>query len=872
MDVTKRFQIQVRLLAGCLAAVLVAAVLLTWEIPPAHADPESPSPAAESVVLAQGDALVSNHSFETELDTWSVTDGNGGSAVAACRGALSTTEEWSSDGESSLLIGEERRCSQTGALSEVVPIEPGQQYTMWADVHDGKIAWVSMQWVDKNGEVLTTNHSERDVRNERLELTAAAPEGATGVRVEISAIGGLLVDNVLLSAQYTALGPQVNKRPRLLSAVAGVDENGRDVIWGMATGSEDDPGILIATDVLTGEVTRTVRLPGATGGWEVNQNPVTGTVYVGTYGAGALWLYTPGDEEAVNAGRPDIPQWDFAYAVAFDEDGNAYGGGWGEPTKGYPGASVYTFTEGEGFTGSLGEVPLTEGANYTRAVGYDEGSRTVFVGTGTQVNLFACSIDTDECDDLTGLLDQEIQDSVEVREMAVSEGYVMAWVGDGGSTGNDWVVVMEVERSDDGTLQAEVIDEIRGVAYPGASPVVDDHIYYTKAGYEGWPLFSYNVKTGEETQLPVDGTILARQWDIVELDDPQWPGATVVGLDSYGVMTKFNIETQEADIHEVPDLPDVSLRVNSLATGPDGAIWSSGYLNGGIGQYVPMRDDEQETFAVGGQAEQMISHDGRIFQGIYPYGTITSFTPEQLQQGEAPTLECEIGAGQNRPYGLHSTEDRLYFGSQAGSQQENGAFGWFDTATGECTTIDGPIGQQSINTLTGSNGRIFGGGNIFYGYTHEPALEEASVMVFDESTEEIQEIDLPVPGIRAVSAATTDAEGTVWFYAEGWLLAMDPETLDWVYSQEVFPDLEAGNRIGGSYARMITAADGTVFGNAGGRVFEFDPDAALRGEPADSHLDVLFDGASGGMLTMDETGNLYVRRGATGLLRIVPEG
>lgn len=857
-----------------LAIVMVAfgGILPSRAAPtPPPDDLDSTADAVGEKTILPGDALVSNHSFEAGLDGWTQTDGYGDEAGQRCGEALTTIQEWSSDGDASLLLDGARGCPKVGAMSDEVEVEPGQQYTVWADVHDGKVSWAGLQWIGADGEVLESEHTRRNARSDRLELTATAPETATGVRVEIGAIGQTKVDKVLLSGQYTDLGAQVTQRPRFLSSEAGTDENGRDVIWAMATGSEEDPGILMATDVLTGEITRAVRLPGATGGWGVNQNPVTGTVYVGTYGAGALWLYTPGEDEAVNAGAPDIPAWDFGYNVAFDEEGNAYGGGWGEPTAGYPGASVYTYTEGEGFTGTLGEMPLTDTANYTRSLVYDEASRTVFVGTGTQVNLFGCSIDTDECEDLTDLLSPEIQDSVEVRRMVASEGYVLAWAGDGGSWGNDWLIVLDVERSAAGDLEVEVVDEIKGVAFPGSSPVVEDHVYYTKAGYEGWPLFRYNVVTGEETQLPKDVEILARQWDVIELDDPQWPGPTLVGLDSYGSLARYNIETETMDVQSVPDVPEVSLRINSIATGPDGSLWSSGYLHGGIGHYTPMRDDEQETFNVGGQAEQMTAHDGRMFQGTYPNGTITSFTEAQLRNGEAPTLECEIGAGQNRPYGLYSSGDRLYFGSQAGDQQDVGAFGWFDAETGECTTIEGPLGHQSINALTGSGERIFGGGNIFFGYTHEPILDEASVMVFDEGTEDITEVGVEIPGIRAVNAATTAADGTVWFYAEGWLLAMDPDTLEWIHAEEVFPDHKPGNRIGGSYARMLTAEDGTIYGTAGGRVFSVDPELSLRQGSAADHLEILYENASSQHLALDDYGNVYVRHGATGLLRIVPD-
>src|SRR5699024_11780944 len=98
----------------------------------------------------------------------------------------------------------------------------------------------------------------------------------------------------------------------------------------------------------------------------------------------------------------------------------------------------------------------TEEANYTRAVGYDEASRTVFVGTGNQVNLFACSIDTDECENLAPLLDEEIQDSSEVRSVEISDGHVLAWAGDGGSVGDDWLVVLDVERDQDRSEERRV--------------------------------------------------------------------------------------------------------------------------------------------------------------------------------------------------------------------------------------------------------------------------------------------------------------------------------------------------------------------------------------------------------------------------------
>lgn len=864
-DEKTRGQVRVRR-GGVLAAagLLSAALLVPPGGAPAHADP--------TPVIAKGDVLISNHSFEEGLAEWSLSDGNGDSAGAACEDALSISTDWSTDGAQALAIDAIGGCEQAGALSEVTEVQPGQQYTVWADVTGEGQAWLGLHWVDGDGEVIDEAGERGQVQGERLRVAALAPEGAAAVRVEVGATGSVNADNVLISAEYTVLADQITNRASYLGSTAGVDENGRAVTYAVATAQPAVGAVMTVTDILTDEVTRVVRLTGATGAWGIKQNPVTGTVYVGTYGAGALWLYTPGEEEAVNVGRPDIPAWSFAYQMDFDEEGNAYGGGWGEPTDGYPGASVYTFTEGEGFTGVLGDLPLVDDAYYTRAVGYDEVSRTVFAGTGTQMHLFGCGIDDGECVDLTSLFSEELQERPWVYGLRAGGGYVMAWAGDGASTGNDALLVLQVDRDDSGELQVDVVDEIAEVVFNGSTPVVDDHIYYTKANMNeaGNPLFSYNVVTGEETRLDAPTGIFSRSWDVIDLDHPDWPGPSVVGWNSGGIQVKYNIETGNLESNAAENIPDVALQVNSLATGEDGRVYSAGYLTGGIGKAVPMRDDQHQTFPLGGQAEHMLAHDGRVYQGIYPGGTINSFTADELADGSQPRIDCTIGAGQNRPYALHSSGDRIYFGSQAGEGQDRGAFGWFDSTTGECATIDGPIGHQSINSVTSSAGKVFGAGNIFYSWDGLPLQDEATLMVFDEASEEIQEIEPPVDDLRSINAVVTAADGTVWLYAEGWLLAMDPDTLEWTQTEEVFPDHKPGERIAGNYARMVAGTGGTIYGNAAGRVFGFDPDQAADTGSVAEAVDVLYDGA-GAHLTLDDYDNVYVSHGITDLLRIVPE-
>lgn len=213
---------------------------------------------------------------------------------------------------------------------------------------------------------------------------------------------------------------------------------------------------------------------------------------------------------------------------------------------------------------------------------------------------------------------------------------------------------------------------------------------------------------------------------------------------------------------------------------------------------------------------------GIIYQGIYPYARIESFTKADLAAGKPPRIDCTIGAQQNRPYGI-----------------------------------------------VGSGGKVFGGGNIFFGYDGIPVDTQAKLLIFDESTQQPKTITWPVPNTRSVNAAATAADGTVWFSAEGWLLAMDPATEQWVHREEIFPGFKPGPRIAGNYGSMVTGTDGRIYGNVGGRVFGFDPAKALANGSTAGDLKIHFQGA-GPHLTQDSYGNLYVPYDSTKLVRINP--
>lgn len=849
-----------RLLAA--AGLALGLVLATGQ--PALAQVPVPTPR-----VASGDLLITNHSFEDGLTGWTATNGRGGPASRHCQQQASVGPAGATDLTRAAQFAGTSPCAIAGLVSAPLPASPGVAYTAFADAAGpGQLA-LGLRFLDAGGRVVQATQSQRMDAAERLSFTATAPAGATRVAVEIGATRALSVDDVRITEPFTKLGPQVTRRGTFLAMAAGYDQNGRAVTFTVATGNAAQPAVLVVTDLLTNKVTRTVDLPGATGSWTLEQAP-DGTVYVGTYQAGRLYAWKPGDAAARVIGTPPIPGFSFFYALNSTPEGRIYGGGWGEPTGGYAGAQLWTYHPSTGMK-AFGPV-LTRDAYYTRAVAYDDASNTVWAGTGTVTHLYGCAAETEKCTDFTGLLGDTIRPRQWVYGMTGGGGYIQIWGGEGNSLGNDALVILKVGRDAAGAVTAERVAEIPGVIYNGSSTVVDGKVYYTKVNTSpGIPLHSYDLATGVETRIDAaPGGIFSRQWEIIDLRDPAWPGPSVVGWNSGGIQVAWNIATGRFSKVTVEDIPLMSTGLNSLVAGPDGRIWSAGYLTGGLGVVTPMRDDRQSTATLGGQAEGMLTYRGRVYQGIYPYGQIQSFTPAEIAAGQKPRIDCTIGEKQNRPYALLGHGDRVYFGSQADYGHDLGAFGWLDLNTGKCTTISAEIGHYSVNSLTQSHGRIFGATNVFYAWDGLPLEREAYLLVHDTATDTRQRVELPVDGLRAVDALTTDARGTVWAYAGGWLLALDPVSLRWTHVEHIFPDLPHGERIGGNYAELVAHPDGRVYGNVGGRLFTFDPSGDRSGGHV-ADLRVLLQGKHLG-LTIDEYGNLWTTRDQAGLLRVDPRG
>lgn len=834
-----------RPLAALVAFALTLAALVT----------ASPGAASAANPPRQyGDLLIANHSFEDGLTGWTFSDGQGGTLRPQCGTVGRTGPAGAVDGPTALQLAGSAPCLNVGAVSTPVPVNAGWSYTAFADVSARSVTSIAIRWLDSAGTVLSRSELPRDQHRGTIRVTGTAPAGAVKAAVEIGALKEASVDRVLFTAQATVVGPQISNPATYLSSTTGVDENGRAVVYAVGSGSATSPAVLVQVDLTTRATTRVVQLPGATGSWTVRQAP-DGTVYVGTYGSAGLWSYRPGAAEATKLGVPPIAGTDVLYGLTIDEHNTVYGG-----VHATSGAAIFRWTQAGGFS-IVGPQPLVAGREYTRAGGYDPVTRSVVYGTGTEAHVMACNVEgAADCTDLLTLASADVRASLWAYGMTVSDGYAMAWVGDGSSHGNDWLVIYRLGRDSAGKLTATLLTEIKGAVFNGSSPVLDGKVYYVTVGAPD--LHSYDLATGTDVKIAA-GTpsLFARDWGLSQLGDPQWPGTTLVGMSSNGTVQQYNPTTGISQTWKATGLPVVSIGINTIVGGPDGRIWSSAYLVSGLGAYVPMRDDRHRTWAIGGQAEGMTSYGDRVWQGIYPGGTINSIDP--YTETPAPQLRCTIEPHQSRPYGILGHHDRIYWGTMADYGATDGAFGYYDIAANRCVTIPG-LGDQTVVTIAASGNRVYAGTMIYGGLNSVPKETQGTILRYDEKTGEAKRIPLPISA-RSVNASATSPDGTVWFLVEGWLLGLDPTTEQWVFQQQVFGDKVPGpDRVSAFFAQMITV-NGRVYGNVTGRVFGFDP-AALRA--GTGTVSVLYEGA-GDHITADQFGNLYTVFNSTSLLRLV---
>ncbi|MGW0479602.1 outer membrane protein assembly factor BamB family protein [Nonomuraea sp. NPDC003214] len=593
----------------------------------------------------------------------------------------------------------------------------------------------------------------------------------------------------------------------LLGGTVAPGPGGTPVLWAASSGA---PAHLNAVDPATGaEVTR-LDLPGAAGAWAVDATP-DGSVYAGTYGDGRLYRWTPGGG-VTDLGRP-IASENFIWSVAAGEGATVYGGT-------YPGGRLFAYDPA---TGVRDYGKLSPSHSYVRSVSYADGK--IYAGTENPAALFEIDAASGAVRRLPAPPGIDLTDRW-AYDVDVEAGYLYVRLGSAfpaplhvwDIAAGAWVDALETAHGLD------------------VSPPDDEgRVYFVKAG----ELVRYDprTKTVTPTGMPFVGRVAnTRGIGWAELGLPDYPGKSLVGLLWRGMMFRYNPQTGAKSFVQ-SGIKGEPIDVTAIADGPDGRVYTGGFLNGGFAALDP-GTGEREEFHTFSQTEALATHRGKLYVGAYPDARLYAYDPAlpwnspeyspSPEPGPAPNparLADFAADKQIRPRALTSAGKYLAVGTMPDLGHLGGVLALWDPETGALKHAERDVVKdQSIVSLAYRDGVLYGGTSIYSGQSAtEPTQPEAKLFAWSVRHDKLLWEIVPAPGKPAIPALTFDDRGRLWGIAGGEVFGVN------VHARKVVDrlTLSASSSSGGQLA--FNPADRLLYGaHAGKEAFTLDPRTLAR--------------------------------------------
>ncbi|MDR6551904.1 carbohydrate binding domain-containing protein [Paenibacillus qinlingensis] len=785
------------------------------------------------------DKLISNFSFENGLTGWSTWGGTSGQSS-------STTQKHS--GTSSAKITDNVTTTQYGLESAKIAISSNTIYMVygWAYIQSGT-ADLSIRFYDSSQNYISsTVASKNSPTNEwtYLKAKATSPSNAAYATALVSSsaanTGTAYWDDIYLTSAFTDLGEQVFGEAQLHSAVFGVDGSGNGVIYAVADGSTSNPtGVpakMTIVDYNNNTVVTSKPLNGSGVAWAAIR-ATDNKIYMGTPNTGRLYQYTPGAANVVDLGVALSGQ-NHIYALAAGAGGKVFGGT-------APNAKFFKWDSTNGFFEIQASNPVAAGETYVRSMAYDIANNRTYLGTGTDGRLMYFDNDTGN---RYNILPSAYSGETWVYSLDYTGGKVFAQLKE-----SNKMIVLNVVHNTGAAPTVTLDKEISAVHSLGVSNAVNNKVYYTADSI----LHEYDIVAKITTSLGFNlGTNVAADIGVVQLtDQTNWPGYTVVTLGYVSgemKLFKYNIQTG-ATSTTVLDFPDTSTSIRSMTEGPDGKIYTAGYLTGGLGVYSPIRGDLDETKFGFGQAENMITYNDKLYQGVYPGARIYDYDPITGVKNQLFELS---GDEQDRPFGLAAGDGKLFVGTVPGYGHLGGALTVYDIATGAVNTIRNIVNDQAVIALAYYNGYVYGGTSIWGGNGSTPTTSQAKFFRYNVATGAVNTYTLPGVGsseIQAITSVSLDSNNKIMFWAEGYLMKYDPSTNTVTNKGQKFPiNYTVGQQSFVFFdGHMLIGKWGDLYGSIGGNLFVIDS--------ATDAVSTISTPVNASGIAQDEFGNLYFK-------------
>jgi hypothetical protein len=303
-------------------------------------------------------------------------------------------------------------------------------------------------------------------------------------------------------------------------------------------------------------------------------------------------------------------------------------------------------------------------------------------------------------------------------------------------------------------------------------------------------------------------------------DDAQ----AILLVNSHGELIELELSGNQKTRKDL-DLPPQPLVLQNVACGPDGRIYTSGYVAGGVGIYDPTLDSTECFFGID-QAES-ITHDGRhLYFGTYPGAKIMRYTPDEPRGPRNPEELLALNAWhQDRPYALlvDRARDKLFISCVPAYGRLGGALAVLDLRSRKTSIYPDFIPQQSVVSLATDGRLIYGGTSISGGLGVAPTTQSAELVAVDPDTHHIIFRRVIVPEARAITGLVASSTGILYGWAEGTLFAFDPMARSLLWEERIFTEtFPADHYWRGVVMKPSLTERDVFFGAAWGTIFRFD--------------------------------------------------
>jgi outer membrane protein assembly factor BamB len=619
----------------------------------------------------------------------------------------------------------------------------------------------------------------------------------------------------------------------LVNAMGGTfarDANGELRAYAALMGQ---PEQIAVVDVRGQRTVGMVDVPGAEGAYDIlAASP--GVLYLGSHPNGNFYRFLPAEGRVENLGVP-AEGVTFIWEVAEGPGGKVYGAC-------YPKAKVFEFDPATSAVRDLGT--MAEGEDYARCIAYDPGGGKLYAGIGSHAGLI-------ELDPVTGakrdILPAAYKSEQFVYYVAVSGGRLFAKLSSSPKTLVFNLATGEIEA----TIPAMNSNTVSDPA-PG-----DGAIYFLADG----KLTRYDPSTRgcAATGLKANAGGRGFAWDRAEGDTT----AVLYVLLSNGKLMRHDPATGRGSVLD-PKIPGQPINLQNIAVGPNGLVYSSGYVVGNLGVYDP-RTGSHEQFTGVKQAEGITAYGSRLYFGTYPGAVISVLDTAKPRGRDNPREVFRLhDQGQDRPFAMLGVEreKKVFVGTVPGYGLLGGALSIYDPETSSLVVHRDVVPGHSVVSLAYADGILFGGTSVSGGLGIEPREHEARLFLWDVARgEKVFEI-VPEPGQRGVTGLRIGPDGNLWGWAEGVLFVFDPKRREIVHRAEVFPaEDKSGHYWRGAF--MTEAVDGGFYCLQRGKLFRLD--AITRG------IEIIAEGKGMELLSRGNDGSLYFAKNDK-LYRLVPVG